>query len=624
MENDISMSEEAKHRLRKRRVLKLSAFLFVLDLILVGFTYVVLINNNQRNAKKTGEVMLNQMCSILEKNKSTEDSLMDSLKEEYTIRAKTVAYMLDHHPDAENSVVELNKIAKLMSLDEIHIYDENGTIYSGTLKGYYGKSFDSDEEMSYFKPMLQDKSLSMCRDVESGLSDKDSMMYAITWNSTGEKMVQVGIKPVRMLKEFESNKVSNVVASMPVYDNLNIYVADIETKAVLGTTDEKVKDALEDLEMYLYGMSDDTVINFVAPVDGEVCYCTAIKKDGDLICITQGKAENVRSTLLSVLIVFTYLLMASVVLLFIMNRMYIIKGKQAEQFSILTTMSDIYYSMHLIDLSNKTFVEYSSQNHIRDVVTRHSGEDAVAIMKNIINETMTEDYIEKGQKFSDLTTLAKRMQDKKIIFKDLLSKEVGWIRMSFITINTDMEGFPQKVICTTQIIDEEKRKEEYLIRESNTDKLTQCYNRRAYEEDVDIYQNHSMEKEFTFISMDVNGLKAINDSLGHEAGDELLKAAALCMTKCFGKYGKVYRIGGDEFVAIIVVGDDVLKQIKKEFEHNVDEWSGNLIDRISVSCGYVTRNEFPDATFKEIARIADTRMYEEKARHYKILGSVPR
>ena len=87
MENDISMSEEAKHRLRKRRVLKLSAFLLVLDLILVGFTYVVLINNNQRNAKKTGEVMLNQICSILEKNKSTEDSLMDSLKEEYTIRA---------------------------------------------------------------------------------------------------------------------------------------------------------------------------------------------------------------------------------------------------------------------------------------------------------------------------------------------------------------------------------------------------------------------------------------------------------------------------------------------------------------------------------------------------------
>ncbi len=67
MEIDISMSEEAKHSVRKRRVLKLSIFLLVLDIILVGFTYLVLINNNQRNAKKTGEVMLNQMCSILEK-----------------------------------------------------------------------------------------------------------------------------------------------------------------------------------------------------------------------------------------------------------------------------------------------------------------------------------------------------------------------------------------------------------------------------------------------------------------------------------------------------------------------------------------------------------------------------
>ena len=49
--------------------------------------------------------------------------------------------------------------------------------------------------------------------------------------------------------------------------------------------------------------------------------------------------------------------------------------------------------------------------------------------------------------------------------------------------------------------------------------------------------------------MDVNRLKIVNDSQGHAAGDELLQGAASCMKKCFDSCGKVYRTGGDEFIA---------------------------------------------------------------------------
>ena len=49
-------------------------------------------------------------------------------------------------------------------------------------------------------------------------------------------------------------------------------------------------------------------------------------------------------------------------------------------------------------------------------------------------------------------------------------------------------------------------------------------------------------KDLVFVSIDVNGLKKVNDSMGHQAGDELLIGAAACMKKCFGRWGKVYRI----------------------------------------------------------------------------------
>ncbi len=60
--------------------------------------------------------------------------------------------------------------------------------------------------------------------------------------------------------------------------------------------------------------------------------------------------------------------------------------------------------------------------------------------------------------------------------------------------------------------------------------------------------------------MDINGLKCINDSLGHAAGDELICAAADCMKECFQNYGNVYRIGGDEFVIIMTEKTEELQK----------------------------------------------------------------
>ena len=77
-------------------------------------------------------------------------------------------------------MAELQKIANLMAVDEIHLLDENGYIYSGSVPKYFGYNFDSGEQMAYFKPMLTDKSLTMCQDVTPNTSEGKEMMYAIT------------------------------------------------------------------------------------------------------------------------------------------------------------------------------------------------------------------------------------------------------------------------------------------------------------------------------------------------------------------------------------------------------------------------------------------------------------
>jgi len=105
------------------------------------------------------------------------------------------------------------------------------------------------------------------------------------------------------------------------------------------------------------------------------------------------------------------------------------------------------------------------------------------------------------------------------------------------------------------------RKEISLLRQAMKDGLTDLYNRRAYEKDLTELSKVSLTSDLVYISMDVNGLKVINDTLGHVAGDELILGSSECMRNVFKPYGKVYRIGGDEFVAILNVRNDLLKEV---------------------------------------------------------------
>lgn len=157
-----------------------TSVLVVIFAMLMEFGILVYINN--KSSEKTSKVLLDQVISIIDENRRNEEDMLASLKSDYMIRARAVSYMIDSRPESEQDIGELNKIATLMSVDEIHIFDATGTIYSGTIPKYYGYSFDSGDQIGFFKPMLKDKELTMCQDVTPNTSEGKEMMYAITWN----------------------------------------------------------------------------------------------------------------------------------------------------------------------------------------------------------------------------------------------------------------------------------------------------------------------------------------------------------------------------------------------------------------------------------------------------------
>lgn len=162
-----------------------------------------------------------------------------------------------------------------------------------------------------------------------------------------------------------------------------------------------------------------------------------------------------------------------------------------------------------------------------------------------------------------------------------------------------------------------KDHEEQLVLAFSTDKMTGLYNRSVFEKCFVNKSIVTLDSLFIYISFDVNGLKVCNDNLGHAAGDELIKASASIITDVFGKYGNLYRTGGDEFVAMLSVDHDTFQNLLKEFDKKVADFKGILAPKLNISYGYAFYKESPDSSLIDLARLADEKMYKAKALFYK-------
>lgn len=194
------------------------------------------------------------------------------------------------------------------------------------------------------------------------------------------------------------------------------------------------------------------------------------------------------------------------------------------------------------------------------------------------------------------------------LFYDVPMYSLGFMFLSITIYSFNITS--QREIFFSQLVEEEKLRAE-------TDALTGILNRRAYEDDIHTFDQRPLPENFIYLSFDINGLKLVNDSFGHLAGDELIQGAAKCIEEAFGRYGKVYRIGGDEFSAMISTPSDQFIKILFNFNDLVDRWSGNSIKKLSVSFGYASRNDFKDYSALLLSKEADKRMYISKNDFYK-------
>lgn len=175
----------------------------------------------------------------------------------------------------------------------------------------------------------------------------------------------------------------------------------------------------------------------------------------------------------------------------------------------------------------------------------------------------------------------------------------------------DEQNQLKEFVGISRDITERKRVEEKLKYRSTHDSQTDLYNRAYFDAEIDRIAD-GRHFPVSFITIDLDGLKHINDTRGHDAGDQLIKAAADILRTVFRADDMVARVGGDEFIAILTSSNTAAAQTAMaRIRACTDHYNRDHPDLpVSMSMGGATatsKNAIADAL-----KQSDARMYADK------------
>ena len=209
---------------------------------------------------------------------------------------------------------------------------------------------------------------------------------------------------------------------------------------------------------------------------------------------------------------------------------------------------------------------------------------------------------------------------KNVVYRVTLASDEGsaagvWVSASARPIQ-DEDGRTIAAVTTLRDITEQRAHAERLRDESLTDPLTGLLNRRGFlsAAEARIAEGRRTKVPMALLYADVNGLKRINDTLGHEQGDRVIEDAARALRSVFRERDIVARIGGDEFVALLpnlslAAREPLLGRLEAAILAHEQE--GRPF-RLSMSSAITFMDWEKDTSLDELLADADRKMYAQK------------
>lgn len=595
-------------------------------------------------------MLFKQVENIIKNNAHEEELVKQEFKDNCLSKAHIAAEYLQRNPQVLTDLNTLRRYSLTLDVDEIHIFNTEGKIVAGTIPKYFGMTLNDGLQMSYFLPLLDNKKLEMYQDIFPNTAEKRMMIYAAVWMPDGSSIVQVGMHPKRYLDIVERNDISSVFKNILVDKTTTIIAIDDESWKIVGSTDAD----LVDKKFTEIGFSPNDIVDgktgVMRTLNGVGCYAVfGLNKVNKNVILCRFVQNNdlYHDAVYNSLMLMLYLIVLALIIMRLTsvflrreivdsidsinkNLSQITKGDLDVRLDIANLPEFAKLSRNingmvdtLLDVTSKMFIMCRKANLPLGIYEYYASMDRVVATKNvgrllrISDEEFQELLADKNlfeAKLNDIRSMV--VNKERNIYK--IPWAEGYVRLEFANHKKGSIGII--VDKTSDFLEKQA-----LEHERDVDLMTGLYTRRKlYSEMQQLFTTPEKVGKAALIFVDANGLKHINDTYGHEAGDSYLCKIANTMSVHAQGNNLACRFGGDEFLLFMYGFSDkkLLQQAISELQKAMEQCSmtlGQVEIPVSASLGVAYYGD-DGCSLSELIKHADERMYEDKVKNHRELA----
>lgn len=597
-------------------------------LTILALNWVLLQNSTREQMVENSVLKLEQIARTLESNEVELENLKESLDEDYLTRAYAFAYIIQQNPGVLDSQQELEQVAKLLNVDELHVIDEKGILFAGSIPKYFGMDFRDTDQTREFLSILDDPESYLVQDIRPNGYEQKVFQYIGVARKDQKGIVQVGMAPDRMLEAQKRNQLDYILSRMPVDSGSLLFaIGSGEETALVNTDQGQEEKRIEDLGLKQDRLAEFYNGKFGRYEDERVYY--VIRRYGDLL-LGVGQTEKglyaaaVSQTMLTAI----FLLLTCLIVIWVLNRLLkrqIVDG--------IHTISDKLSEITEGNLN--TVVQVESNPEFKQLSLGIN-----KMVQGILDATVrVSEVIDMVDMPIGVFEIGK--ESRQVMATDRLRTVLGWTEKEALQYTADRELFWEKlqqimgspmegendIFCihatpkrwvririkedngsvfgVAADVTEETREKIRIEHERDYDSLTGLCNIDIFKKEVESILQQGTLGYAAMVMMDLDNFKRINDKYGHDCGDEYLRKFSQMLRQYHHEHGITARRSGDEFCLFLHHYGS-----KAQIANCMEEFFGRLKD---------SKMEFPDGSVQEIRISAGLAWYGEQMHAYGTL-----
>ena len=625
----------------QKTFIKYTAFIItaaIFVILLVNFIFNLHLLESQQF--DTFYAKTDQMIHTLENNQMELDLLKDSLDEDYLTRAKAAAYVLDRQEEVSMDVGQMQYLADLLNVDELHIIDENGIIVSSSVSKYVNFDMGAHDQTQPFLDLIGrgDEDAYLIQEARPNAAESKIMQYIGVSRKELPGVIQVGFTPTRQMEAQSRNTYDYIFSKFPTDIGEELFVVNTSSGTVLGHSDGLNQEFSADC--YRLGLllnciggayqkgNDGTTMYVVSRQYRDVLLCAALPRK----ILFQKLWKNTTAT-------FFYLLFIEAIVILLLN--YLVKQK------VINGIHDILGNLDAITngnldtevsvTGNREFEELSKSINtmVRSIVNLSNRISAIIEISGIplaafeFERGIHHVFVTSG--LSELLGLsgkeAAELYHNSSLFDQYIRSitknpvkgeteiyQIGEARYVRIHLSESPEGYLGIITDVTEDILQKIQ----LCYENSHDPLTGLYKFDFFKEIcIETLEKLQPGKAAAVAMLDLDHFKSINDTYGHDAGDRYLQGFSNIMKSMPENHFLPARRSGDEFCMLIFdCADraeitDHLNNFYETLRQNTVALSDTQTKIISASCGFVLTTDAKSSITELLSR-ADEALYKVK------------